>query len=270
MCGIAGIYYFGKDRCVDTAILKKMADIIPYRGPDDEGFYVNRNIGHGHRRLSIFDLQTGDQLMFNDSKSIALVFNGEIYNYIELREELVNLGQVFRTKPDSELIVKAYEQGGYKLKPGQFILARTGGIKAYKYWDLPEVDENNMLADREKIYEEFSYLLEDSVRIRMRSDVPYSAFLSGGLDSSSIVAHMADLSPHPVESFTIGFPETAFDVSKLALEVAERFKTNHHEGTVHQSSLGDSLKRLAFYFDEPFGDSSAIPTWRFQILQSSV
>lgn len=342
------MYHFDKDRRADISILKKMTDIIRYRGPDGEGYYVNGNVGLGHRRLSIIDLQTGDQPMFNDSKTIALVYNGEIYNYIELREELVNLGHVFRTQSDSEVIVKAYEQWGvdcqekfngmwafalwdnakqqmflsrdrigekplhyciydntlvfasemkslfefgvpkelrlelieiylvmtnipgpdtffkdvYKLKPGHFILARTGGIKEYKYWDLPEIDENNMLADKEKIYEEFSYLLKDSVSIRMRSDVPYGAFLSGGLDSSSIVALMAGLSPHPVESFTIGFSEKAFDESKLALEVAERFKTNHHEGTVHQSSIGDALKRLAFHFDEPFGDSSAIPTWQ--------
>jgi len=348
LCGITGIYYFDKDRRVDSAILKKMTDIIRYRGPDGEGYYVNENVGLGHRRLSIIDLKTGDQPMFNDSKSIALVYNGEIYNYIELREDLINLGHVFRTESDSEVIVKAYEQWGvdcqkkfngmwafalwdndkqrmllsrdrigekplhycihdntlifasemkslfefgvpqelrpelieiylvmtnipgpdtffknvYKLKPGHFILARTGGIKEYKYWDLPELDENNMLSDGENIYEEFSYLLEDSVKIRMRSDVPYGAFLSGGLDSSSIVALMAGLSPHPVESFTIGFPEKAFDESKLALEVAERFKTNHHEGTIQQSSLSDASKKLVFHFDEPFGDSSAIPTWQ--------
>ena len=348
MCGIAGIYHFASGKKIDRLVLKKMTDIIRYRGPDGEGYYVNANVGLGHRRLSIIDLKTGDQPMFNESGSIALVYNGEIYDYIELREELVSLGHVFRTESDSEVIVKAYEQWGvecqnrfngmwafalwdndkqqlflsrdrigekplhycvydntlffgsemksvfaagvpkrlrtelietylvmthipgpdsfyegvYKLKPGHFIIAGSDGIKENKYWDLPELDEANMLSDKKRIYEEFAYLLEDSVRIRMRSDVPYGAFLSGGLDSSSIVSLMAGLSPHPVETFTIGFPEKAFDESTLAREVAEKFKANHHKGTVHPSSLQEALRRSAFHFDEPFGDSSAIPTWQ--------
>ncbi|MBU2627098.1 MAG: asparagine synthase (glutamine-hydrolyzing) [Proteobacteria bacterium] len=348
MCGITGIFHFDRERIVDQVVLKKMTDIIVYRGPDGEGYYVHRNIGLGHRRLSIIDLQTGDQPMLNEAGNIVLVFNGEIYNYIELRQELIALGHTFRTNSDSEVIIRAYEQWGvdcqqrfngmwafalwdgrvqklflsrdrigekplhycifdnslifasemkslfqfgvprkirtelievylvmtnipgpdtfykdiYKLKPGHCIVVNAAGIREYKYWDLPEIDEQNMLSDKKKIYEEFAYLLEDSIRIRMRSDVPYGAFLSGGLDSSSIVALMSGLSSHPVETFTIGFPEKAFDESKLALEVADKFQTHHHQGTVDKLELNAFIERLGFHFDEPFGDSSAIPTWQ--------
>lgn len=348
MCGITGIFHFDRKRIVDQVVLKRMTDIISYRGPDGEGYYVHGYIGLGHRRLSIIDLQTGDQPMLNEAGNIVLVFNGEIYNYIELRQELITLGHTFRTNSDSEVIIKAYEQWGvdcqqrfngmwafalwddrgqklflsrdrigekplhycvfdnslifasemkslfqfgvpriirtelievylvmtnipgpdtfykdiYKLKPGHCIVANADGIREYKYWDLPEIDEQNMLSDKEKVYEEFAYLLEDSIRIRMRSDVPYGAFLSGGLDSSSIVALMSGLSSHPVETFTIGFPEKAFDESKLAREVSEKFLTHHHQGTVDKLELNDFIEKLGFHFDEPFGDSSAIPTWQ--------
>lgn len=348
MCGISGIFHFDRKREIKQFILKKMTDIIKYRGPDGEGYYVNGRIGLGHRRLSIIDLQTGDQPMYNDAGDIALVFNGEIYNYIELRNELKLKGHVFRTDSDSEVIVKAYEEWGsdcqqrfngmwalalwddkkqrlllsrdrigekplhysvydntlvfasemkslfqygvpkkirtelievylamtnvpgpntfykdiYKLDPGHFIVATTDGIKKFKYWDLPEIDEQNMISDKKKVYEEFAYLLEDSIRIRMRSDVPYGAFLSGGLDSSSIVSLMSGLSSYPVQTFTIGFPQKSFDESQLAKEVSDEFQTNHHQGTVNKLELDTFLNKLAFFFDEPFGDSSAIPTWQ--------
>jgi asparagine synthase (glutamine-hydrolysing) len=345
MCGITGIYNFDKNRIVDELRLKKMTDIIRHRGPDREGYYINKNIGLGHRRLSIIDINTGDQPMFNDDKSIALVLNGEIYNYIELRDELIKLGYHFKTTSDTEVVIRAYEEWGidcqnkfngmwafalwddkkqqvflsrdrigekplnyavfnntlilsseikslfefgvpreirpelieiylvltnipgpdtfykniYKLKPGHFIIANSQGIKEQKYWDLPEIDEGNMLCNKSAIYEQFTYLLEDSVKIRMRSDVPFGAFLSGGLDSSCIVALMSKISAHPVETFTIGFPFKEFDESYLANLVAEKFKTNHYLGTVNPSSLEDAINLSAFHFDEPFGDSSAIP-----------
>ena len=346
MCGITGIFHFVKNRMVDESRLKTMTDIIKHRGPDGEGFYINQNIGLGHRRLSIIDLNTGDQPMFNEDRSIALVLNGEIYNYIELKDELQILGHQFSTSSDTEVVIKAYEEWGldcqnkfngmwafamwdnnkkqlllsrdrigekplnyavvddtlifsseikslfengvpreirpelieiylvltnipgpdtfykniFKLKPGHFIIADNNGLKEFKYWDLPEIDEYNMLKNKAAIYEEFSYLFEDSVRIRMRSDVTFGAFLSGGLDSSSIVAMMAKNSAHPIETFTIGFPQKAFDESHLARLVANKFKTNHFLGTVSPDSLEEAVKRSVFHFDEPFGDSSAIPT----------
>jgi asparagine synthase (glutamine-hydrolysing) len=345
MCGITGIFNFSKDSIVDSEKLRKMTDIIRHRGPDGEGFYLNQNIGLGHRRLSIIDLATGDQPMFNDDKSIVIVLNGEIYNYIELKEELKKLGHHFRTTSDTEVIIRAYEEWGldcqqrfngmwafalwdekkqqlllsrdrigekplnytlfdnnlifsseikslfaygvpreirpelieiylvltnipgpdsfykniFKLRPAHYIIANASGIKEHKYWDLPAIDEKNMLSNKPSIYEEFAYLFEDAVKIRMRSDVAFGAFLSGGLDSSSIVALMSKISPHTVETFTIGFHQKKFDESNLARLVASKFKTNHHEGTVSPSKIMEAILRSDFHFDEPFGDSSAIP-----------
>ncbi|MCX6266801.1 MAG: asparagine synthase (glutamine-hydrolyzing) [Bacteroidetes bacterium] len=348
MCGITGIYHFDNERSIDTSLLKKMTTIIQHRGPDSEGLYSCGNIGLGHRRLSIIDLNTGAQPMFNEDKSLVLVLNGEIYNYIELRDELKRLGHIFRTKSDTEVVLKAYEEWGvdgqkkfngmwafalwdarkkqlflsrdrigekplnftifdntfvfsseikslfeygvpreirpelielylvltnipgpdtfykniYKLKPGHFMIVNSQGIQESKYWDLPEIDEENMLKHKFSIYDEFACLLEDSIKIRMRCDVPFGAFLSGGLDSSSIVAIMSKNSRYPVETFTIGFPDKDFDESKLAKLVSEKFNTNHQLGTVNPSSIEDAIKRSVFHFDEPFGDSSAIPTFQ--------
>ncbi len=348
MCGITGIFYFDKERIADKNQLKKMTDRISHRGPDGEGYYLNLNVGLGHRRLSIIDLQTGDQPMFNEDKSIALVLNGEIYNYIELKHELIKLGHHFRTTSDTEVVIKAYEEWGiecqnkfngmwafalwddkkkqlmlsrdrigekplnyalqnntlvfaseikslfafgipreirpelmeiylvltnipapdtffkniYKLRPGHFILANADGVKELKYWDLPVIDEKNMNRNKPAIYDEFASLFNDSVKIRMRSDVPFGAFLSGGLDSSSIVALMSKNSPHPVETFTIGFPQKAFDESSLAKLVADKFSTNHYPGTVDPTSVEEAINRSVYHFDEPFGDSSAIPTYQ--------
>ncbi len=345
MCGIAGILHFEPGRRVQKSILKKMTDIISHRGPDGEGFFVKGNIGLGHRRLSIIDLDTGDQPMLNDDGSIVLVFNGEIYNYIELRNELKKLGHEFTTLSDTEVIIRAYEQWGYdcqnkfngmwafalwdarkqelflsrdrigekplhyteyknsfifaseikslfkygipkiprlemlevylnltnipaphtfysnikKLKPGHYLIIQGSQISEQKYWELPRIDEQNMLRDKRAIYEEFEELFINSIKIRMRSDVPYGAFLSGGLDSSAIVALMAGISSHPVQTFTIGFDEKSFDESSLAQDVADSFRTNHTRGTVSPDDFNDVLRKVVFHYDEPFGDSSAIP-----------
>jgi asparagine synthase (glutamine-hydrolysing) len=346
MCGIAGILHFDKERKADEFLLKKMTDALAHRGPDGEGYFLHNNLGLGHRRLSIIDLNTGDQPMLNDDKSVALIFNGEIYNYIELREELQKLGCRFRTSSDSEVIIRAYEiwgidcqnrfngmwafalwdnskkqlllsrdrigekplhyaifentllfgseiksilaygmqevpnyevldiyltlgyipapytffRGIHKLKQGHCLLIQDSNVKELQYWKLPEIDENNMLRDEETVYENFSSLLTDSVKIRMRSDVPYGAFLSGGLDSSSIVSIMSKISSFAVETFTIGFKEKAYDERYLAETVAKKFKTNHHEFIVEPDSFDESLKKIIHHYDEPFGDSSAIPT----------
>lgn len=344
MCGITGIFHFDKARAVDNHLLKKMTDIIIHRGPDGEGYYVKNNIGLGHRRLSIIDLQTGDQPMYSDDRSIVLIFNGEIYNYIELKVELQKSGHTFKTTSDTEVIIKAYEQWGIgcqnkfngmwafalwdesrqqlflsrdrmgekplhyavydnslvfgsemkslfaygiprepmlemlevylvmtnipephtfyrhikKLQAGHYAIVKNGSLEEFKYWDLPEIDENNMLFNKKQIYEVFNYLLEDSVKIRMRSDVPFGAFLSGGLDSSSIVAFMSQISPYPVNTFTIGFDEKAFDESSPAESVAQKFKTHHLNGTLVLDDFDETIERIAFHYDEPYGDSSAI------------
>ena len=129
MCGIAGYLNFNREESASLSILKRMTDIITYRGPDAEGHFVKNNVALGHRRLSIIDLNTGDQPMYNDDKTITLVFNGEIYNYIELREELKNLGYVFRTTSDTEVIIKAYEQWGIDCQ------LKFNGCWAFALWD---------------------------------------------------------------------------------------------------------------------------------------
>ncbi|MEO6837232.1 MAG: asparagine synthase (glutamine-hydrolyzing), partial [Ginsengibacter sp.] len=346
MCGIAGYLHFDKERNSDPALIKKMADIISYRGPDGEGYYVHKNIAFGHRRLSIIDLSTGNQPMFSDDKSIVLIFNGEIYNYIELREELKKSGYSFKTTSDSEVIIQAYREWGIdcqnkfngmwafalwdenkqqlllsrdrigekplhygivdntlvfgseikclfaygfpqkidqelleiyltlkyipapftffenikKLKAGYCLIIRGQDIKEYQYWDLPEIDETNMIENKKEVYENFENLFKDSVKLRMRSDVPYGAFLSGGLDSSSIVALMSKISSFPVETFTIGFKEKSYDERHLALLVANEYRTNHHEHVVEPETFTESLNNIVYHYDEPFGDSSAIPT----------
>ncbi len=346
MCGITGYYHFKNTRKVSSERLKIMTNTLIHRGPDGEGFFVHNNIALGHRRLAIIDLTTGDQPMYSDDKNITLVFNGEIYNYIELQKELKQLGCIFRTTSDTEVIIKAYQEWGIgclqkfngcwafalwdenkeqlflsrdrigekplyytiynntfvfgseiksilafgvpkeiayelteiyltfgyvpapytfyknirKLEPGHYIRVNENGIIDMKYWDLPLADEKNMLNNSLKVYDEFEYLLKDSVKMRMRSDVPYGAFLSGGLDSSSIVAIMSEISDYPVESFTIGFEEQAFDERYLAKMVARQFKTYYHEKIVQQESFEASLEKVLYHYDEPFGDSSAIPT----------
>ncbi len=346
MCGITGVLHFDGERPVDLQRLKSMTDIIRHRGPDGEGFFVEKNIGLGHRRLSIIDLETGDQPMYSDDGQKVLVFNGEIYNYIELREELKKKGYHFQTNSDTEVVIKAYEEWGYecqnkfngmwafalwdksrqelflsrdrigekplhyavwnnsfvfgsemkalfaygvpneidyslvelylvfagipepftfykninKLKAGHYIVVAQGSYKEYQYWDLPEIDEANMISDKNLVYDQFDFLFRDAVKLRMRSDVPYGAFLSGGLDSSSVVSVMSEISAYPVNTFTIGFPEKRYDESKLAAIVAKKFNTIHNLGTVMPDDFDDIVEKVVFHFDEPFGDSSAIPT----------
>ena len=346
MCGIAGIFHFDYEHEVDQSLLQKMTDVVHHRGPDGEGFYLSKNIGLGHRRLSIIDLNTGDQPMQNEEGSLVVVLNGEIYNYLELKKELEDLGHRFRTTSDTEVVLKAYEQWGincqthfngmwafalwdvrkkrllisrdrlgekplhyahvngrlvfgseiksllkagipasprlelmelylvfkhipephtfykdiYKLKPGHFLLVDQDGMREEKYWELPHRPEEEMLNNKEEVYERFRELLTESVKIRMRSDVPFGAFLSGGLDSSTIVALMSGIQKEPVHTFTIGYAEKEFDEGNLAREVANRYGTQHHPGEVEATSLMESLEKVVHHYDEPFGDSSAIPT----------
>ena len=148
----------------------------------------------------------------------------------------------------------------YKLEPGHYLLVDLNGVKKIKYCDLPEIDENNMIKDTRFVYSQFEELLTDSVRLRLRSDVPFGAFLSGGLDSSSIVALMAETRNLKVNTFTIGFPEKEFDESDMAKQVADKYNTNHHNIIVSFDSFEESLSKVIYHYDEPFGDSSAIPT----------
>lgn len=324
--------------------LKKMTDCMAYRGPDGEGAYLKRSLALGHRRLSIIDTQTGQQPMMSADGQKVLVFNGEIYNYLELKDELIGLGHRFATHSDTEVLIKAYEQWGYdcqnkfngmwafalwdekeqtlflsrdrigekplhycvyedtfvfaseiksmfafgvprqirpelielylaltnipapdsfykdifKLMPGHYLLVKEGRVAEKRYWELPQVEEKDMIRDSGEVYRTFETLLADAVRIRMRSDVPFGAFLSGGLDSSAVVSQMAKQSARPVKTFTMGFHEKAFDESGLAEEVAMAFGTEHQVGRVSPGDFNAYVSRIAQHCDEPFGDSSAI------------
>lgn len=347
MCGIAGILHFDASRTVDKEVLWKMTEALKHRGPDGEGFHVNRNIGLGHRRLSIIDLEGGEQPMTDASSQVTISYNGEIYNYIELRQELVSLGYAFRTNSDTEVILKAYCEWGEQcleklngmwafalwdnnkqklflsrdrmgekplyytvldntflfaseiksllkygveikknleflevfmslgylcapdtfyngvkqLEPGHYLSVTPKGVeKNVRYWDLPEIDERDMLTNKSKVHEEFEAIFKDSIRIRMRSDVSYGAFLSGGLDSSSIVALMSEISSKKVKTFTIGFEDKAFDESKLAQLVAEAFDTNHSQNIATPDTFEYSLQKVIDHHDEPFADVSSIAT----------
>ena len=345
MCGISGILHFDPRRSVDAQVLRRMTDAVSYRGPDGEGWFIDGHVGLGHRRLAVIDLSTGAQPMISRDGALAVVFNGEIYNYLELRDELKALGHAFDTTSDTEVILKAYEQWGVacqarfngmwalalwdarrqhlllsrdrlgekplyfsvrdaslmfgseikcilatglpyeaarelthiylslgyvpapytfytgisKLRPGRYLIVKDGAISEHAYWDLPHVADAGMRKDTDAVCEEFEHCFRDSVRIRMRSDVPYGAFLSGGLDSSSVVAAMSQHNGRPVETFTIGFADKAFDERSMARDVAGHFGTTHRERVAEPDTFDEALEQIHHHFDEPFGDASAIP-----------
>lgn len=346
MCGITGVFSFDRTQEIDNNVIRNMTNSISHRGPDGEGIFTNKNVGLGHRRLSIIDLTTGDQPMFSHNKDIAIVFNGEIYNYVEIKEELIKSGYSFTTTSDTEVIIYAYKKWGKKclekfngmwafalwdtineelfisrdrlgekplyyalykhffifgselkslfsfgvpkeinselyelylslsyiptpftfykncceLEPGSYISVSTGGHKINKYWDIPQPDESTFFKDEKLVFDKFSEMLLDSVKIRMRSDVPFGAFLSGGLDSSSIVSLMSKISESPVQTFTIGAEEKSYDESGLARVVSERYGTNHHQLIPQPENVEYFLDKIVYHYDQPFGKPSAIPT----------
>jgi asparagine synthase (glutamine-hydrolysing) len=346
MCGISGFLHFDKEREAVYTKIEKMNAAIAHRGPDGEGFYLKKNIALGHRRLAIIDLTTGEQPMFSEDKTIVLVFNGEIYNYLELREELIQLGNIFHTTSDTEVIINAYRTWGvdcqnhfngmwafalwdekleqlflsrdrigekplyyskfdnsfifgseiraisafgvpdkprkeltelylslsfipapytfneyiHQIMPGRYLLVNGSGIKEHTYWNLPDITEKDLRKDKEIVEKEFEKLFNDSVRIRMRSDVAFGAFLSGGLDSSSVVSVMYNHTTKPIQTFTMGFENKQFDERYLARLVAEKYHTVHHEGMVSSEQFDEALTNVISQFGDPFGDASAIPT----------
>lgn len=346
MCGIAGIAYRDRSTVVDRELLARMTNVLAHRGPDAHGFHNVPGLGLGHRRLSIIDPAAGHQPMADPDSQNVIVYNGEVYNYVELRTELESLGYNFVTDSDTEVILKAYDRWGKdclhrlngmwafalwdarhqhlflardrlgikplhyfsdgsrfifgsemkslfaagvprqpdlelldvylalgyipaphsffrgirKLLPGHCIITDGSRVEVRKYWDLPAVDESAMRTDRAAVHDEFAHLLEDSVRISMRSDVPFGAFLSGGLDSASIATLMAGQTSLPVQTFTIGFDAAAYDERALARLVATQIGAGHHEKVVEPEEFQSTLKQVCFHYDEPFGDSSAVPT----------
>ena len=213
-----------------------------------ELFLSRDRIGEKPLHYSVYE----NSLIFgSEMKSLFVYGVPKVPDY-----SLLELYLVFTNIPEPFSFYKNIK----KLRAGHYILVKDGNVKEYKYWDLPEIDESNMKTNKQLVYEQFNFLLKDAVKIRMRSDVPFGAFLSGGLDSSSIVSVMSENSNYPINTFTIGFPEKAFDESKLAEKVAKKFNTNHNLGTVHSEDFNEILNKAAFHYDEPFGDSSAIPT----------
>ena len=348
MCGITGIVYNNKDREVDTAVLKKMTDAISHRGPDDEGFYINNNVGLGFRRLSIIDLSTGHQPLSNQDESVYIIFNGEIYNYQEQRQLLKQKGYIFKTTTDTEVILHLYEEYGVnclqflrgmfafavwdnnkqqlfcardrfgikpfyyykdeekfvfgseikailkagninkklsndaldsylafgyitsdlsvyenikKLQPAHYLLLSFNdnkSIQINKYWEINFEPDYSKTENQWK--EELEACFSETVKLHMISDVPLGAFLSGGIDSSSVVAMMAKNSNFPVRTFSIGFKEEKFSELNFAHEIADKYGCEHHEQIVEPESIS-LLPKLVSAYDEPFGDSSAIPTY---------
>ncbi|HEX5055623.1 MAG TPA: asparagine synthase (glutamine-hydrolyzing) [Gammaproteobacteria bacterium] len=345
MCGIAGIAG-GPDKSPKFEELQRMCGAMVHRGPDDEGFYLNAEVGLGMRRLKIIDLETGSQPVRNEDGSLWVVLNGEIYNYRELRRDLEQRGHTFYTATDTEVIVHLYEEYGqdcvnhmrgmfgfalwdlrsrtlmvardrlgikplyyteaggrfafaselkvllqlpevgrqlnwravnylfsflttptdqsiiegvHKLEPGHMITLRPGGRpRIRRYWDVNfEPDRGH---SEQYFIDRLRELLEESVRMHMVSDVPLGAFLSGGVDSSAVVATMARLSPRAVKTFSIGFREQDHDETRYARLVARRFSTDHSE-LILEPDITGLLEQLPWYLDEPFGDPSAIPTY---------
>ena len=349
MCGITGMFDTKGRREIDRDVLVRMNESQHHRGPDEVGVHVEPGVGLGHRRLSIIDLSTGQQPLYNEDHSVCVVFNGEIYNYRELIPELTALGHVFRTRSDTEVIVHAWEAWGEACVTrfrGMFafalwdrnretlFLARDRlGVKPLQYAVLPDgmlifgselksllahgglardidpcaVEEYCALgyvAEPRTIFRgalklapactlalrrgqplpqpreywnvqftcdstlgiddacaELDERLRESVRLRMISEVPLGAFLSGGVDSSAVVATMAGLSSTPVNTCSIAFADPAFDEAAFAQIVATRYGTNHRVEQVASDDF-DLIDTLAGIYDEPYADSSAIPTYR--------
>jgi asparagine synthase (glutamine-hydrolysing) len=345
MCGIAG--YFTPDRPADPGLVRAMCDQIRHRGPDDHGDHVDGGCAIGMRRLAIIDLNTGHQPITNEDGSLWVVFNGEIYNYQELRADLIARGHRFTTNSDTEALLHLYEeygpdgidrlrgmfayaiwdarrrelllvrdrfgkkplyyavlpQGLYfaselkclrtagipldvdaealrlyfrfsyipdplspftqvkKLEPGSWLTySANGAVHRGRYWKLPAPTERETVTDPAEMYQRTRQVFDESVRLRMIADVPLGAFLSGGIDSSSVVASMALQSQEPIKTFSIGFEESDYNELEYAAAVATRYQTDHHTLTVRPDSV-DLVPRLVWHFDEPFADSSAIPTY---------
>jgi len=356
MCGITGAVWSDPNKELEEPTLRRMTHVLRHRGPDDDGthrtdFQLHRGSGplpgvaFGHRRLAIIDIAGGHQPMANEDGSVWVVFNGEIYNYRQLRRRLEGGGHRFRTQSDTETLVHLYEDEGpelpkhlngmfslaiwdarrrqlllardrlgqkplvyrhepgrllfaselksllqvpgvprqidpraldeyltyqyvphprtifrgiCKLPPGHLAIYRDDRLEVRSYWQ-PDFDAEE---DRpgEEYAGELRARLTSAVELRLRSDVPLGAFLSGGIDSTIIVGLMSKLAGEPVRTFSIGFPVPEYDETRYARLVAETFGTVHEEFRVEPDAI-EILPRLVWHFDEPFADSSAVPTW---------
>lgn len=349
MCGIVGIFNTRGGGEIDRQLLARMNETQHHRGPVEGGLHTEPGLGFGHRRLSIIDLSSGQQPLFNEDRSVVVVFNGEIYNFQDLMHELLALGHVFRTRCDTEVIVHAWEQWGeacvqrfrgmfafsiwdrnkktlflardrlgikplfcsllpdghfifgselksllavpelsraidpcaveeyfaygyipeprtiftsaFKLSPGCTLTLRLGGreVSQKRYWDIPFKPHAPL--SPEDAEQELIERLREAVKSHLIADVPLGGFLSGGVDSSAVVAMMAGLTDEPVNTCSIAFNDPAYDESAYATKVATQFNTRHHTETVDKDDYA-LIDTLAGLYDEPYADSSAIPTYR--------
>jgi asparagine synthase (glutamine-hydrolysing) len=346
VCGIAGIVDLDGLSEPDKLSVSEMVRVVRHRGPDDQGTYGDGAAVLGHARLSIIDLSAaGRQPMANEDETVWITFNGEIYNFLELRAELIAKGHRFRTRTDTETIIHLYEEEGdrcverlrgmfafgiwdvsrqrlflardrlgikplyyglhrgklifgseiksllqvpdwprdidhqalldfltfswiptpksifrsiRKLPPGYVAVFGTGGFRVRQYWDFDDADQLDLPED--ELCEQLRERLAEAVRLRLIADVPVGAFLSGGVDSSAVVATMARLCSAPVVTNSIGFDEQAYNELDHADYVASLFRTEHHRQVVRPDAA-DVLATLAWHWDEPFADASAIPTY---------
>lgn len=350
MCGICGMIYRDGSRPARQEQLERMAGTLHHRGPDDSGTWTSGNAGLGFRRLSIIDLSAaGHQPMCNEDGTVWMAFNGEIYNFQELRRELIARGHTFRSNADSETIIHLWEDEGErcverlrgmfafairdtrrdtlflardregkkplfyahlpdrlifgseirailedpdfraepdlegihhylafqsvpaplsafrgirKLPPAHTLLYRNGTVTVKRYWKLRYAAKRQVRNERDLValQEEIIERLREAVRLRLVSDVPLGAFLSGGIDSSLVVAMMAGLSPDPVKTFSIGFTHEEYNELPYARMVAQRYGTDHHEFIVTPDAEA-IFSELVWHYNEPFADPSAIPTY---------
>ena len=347
MCGIAGILNLDASRLAPADVLDRMLQSILHRGPDDDGRLVDGELAMGMRRLSIIDLADGKQPIYDESGRYAVVFNGEIYNYRELREQLISRGHTLKTHSDTEVIVHLYEEFGkgclehlrgmfgfavwdnrtrelfiardrlgikplyyaerdgalifgseikallehpalsagldlralsdylslkyvpaprtlfadvHSLLPGHYLVVRDGRIETKEYWDVT-FEKPASPKSEEEYLEELEALLRESVRLRLRSDVPFGAFLSGGVDSSVIVAMMAEELSEPVKTFSVGFAgSNGSDELPFAKIVADRFGCDHHTLDISSDDFLQHAERVLVHLDQPIADQATVAT----------
>ena len=356
MCGIAG-FFSNKNNIEAKDILGRMLDRVKYRGPDESGIYISPNVGLGSARLSIIDLQTGQMPLSNEDGSLWIVYNGEIYNYIELKEKLIKLGHHFKTSSDTEVILHLFEEYGkeclnmmngqfalaiwnnikhelflardrvgirplfftstaksfvfaseikalfeypnvkpnisvkslsqvftfwttitpytlfenvYEVSPGQCLTINAKGIDYHTYWELPIYEEgeyNNSGLDYN--LKEFEKLFTDSVRLRMRSDVPVGAYLSGGIDSCTTTSYIKKVSADNLHTFSIGFADKEFDESSYQKLAVDYLKTNHHSIVCNQEDISNKFPEVIWHAETTLLRTAPVPMYMLSKLVNS-
>ncbi|MBI4845988.1 MAG: asparagine synthase (glutamine-hydrolyzing) [Candidatus Omnitrophica bacterium] len=349
MCGICGNFNFNKEHIIDAEILKKMTLVMNHRGPDEFGIYKDKDIGLGHARLSIIDLSGGQQPIHNEDKSVWIVYNGEAFNYLELREELVKKGHHFYTHSDTEVLVHLYEEKGpdfvkevngqfafviwdikkkqlmlardrvgirplfysvvdgsllfgseiksifmdkrvertiepkgieqlftfwatlppdtvfknvFELPPAHYMIAKSGVLTTRRYWDL-DFSASEALSNRseEAVADEFLSLLKDSIKLRLRADVPVAAYLSGGIDSSFITALVKKYFNNQLKTFSVAFCDSDFDESSFQNQMSQYLSTEHRQVRCDYSDIGRIIPDIIWHAEKPLIRTAPAPLY---------